>query len=206
MFSELRCPGSRSRCGGETQHVHVARLRPQQLWSAEEVRSVALRLRLLRNCPSWDRTRSWFGVRDVRVGRSLLDPMSVLYRGEWSLPDAVAGDDGEMALERHVLAIEQRDDALDCIGERRRHISDDDDSRRDAQAPFEYQLSHVEVEGQQDSRLGAGRCENRFVRSATRVLEDGVDVVTRGAKGFNGGLRNVLVGEEPTHPVARRAA
>src|SRR6266704_5193648 len=72
------------------------------------------------------------------------------HRGEGSLPDAVAGDDGEMALERHVLAIEQRDDALDCSGERRRHISDDDDSRRDAQALFEYQLSHVEVEGQQD--------------------------------------------------------
>lgn len=94
-------------------------------------------------------------------------------RGQGSLPDAVAGDHGEMALERQVLAIEQRDDELDCIGERRRHVSDHDDSGRDAEAPFENQLPHVEVEGQQDSRLRAGRRENFLVRRATRGLQDG---------------------------------
>ncbi len=34
MSSGARCPGARSRCAAETQHVHVAGLRPQQLWSA----------------------------------------------------------------------------------------------------------------------------------------------------------------------------
>src|SRR6266576_2375217 len=54
MFSEARCPGSRSRCAAETQHVHVARQRPQQLWSAEDgVTSTSAE-----NCPSWDRTRT----------------------------------------------------------------------------------------------------------------------------------------------------
>src|SRR5260221_11893835 len=47
MFSEARCPGARGRCAAETQHVHVARLRPQQLWSAEEVRSGCYELPLL---------------------------------------------------------------------------------------------------------------------------------------------------------------
>src|SRR5216110_3850304 len=47
IFSGARGPGSRSRCAAETQHVHVARPRPQQLWSAEEVRSVCCELPLL---------------------------------------------------------------------------------------------------------------------------------------------------------------
>ncbi len=39
--------------------------------------------------------------------------------------------------------IEQRDDELDCLGERRRHVSDHDDSGRDAEALLENQLPHI---------------------------------------------------------------
>ena len=54
--------------------------------------------------------------------------------------------------------------------------------------------------------FGGGSGEDVLIGRASRNLENRLDIVTRGAESLDGRQRDVLVGEEPTHPAARRAA
>ncbi len=86
------------------------------------------------------------------------------------------------------------------------YIPDQNHAGRNPETSLQDQVPHIEVEGQRDPRLRPGRCEHVLIGRARRFLLNGLDIVTGRAKGLNGRLRDVLVGEEPAHPAARRAA